>query len=108
MERISGGRFGLNNQTAKSGGVARGRKLSAERKREIGRKGYATRVRKLFGGDKDAAADYMRELGTWSYERQADVDNMASRSPHPGTPREFMARRFQLNLFTTGDHDHGV
>lgn len=103
MERISRGRFGLRNRTAKSGGVARAEKLTAERRSEIARSGWVGRVHRNFQGDFDAARDYMRQLGTWSYEQQAEIDNLAGRTPHPGTPSEFMARRFQLSLFTRGE-----
>ena len=61
-------------------------------------------VNRHFLGDDRAQRDYFAALGVWNYERMAAVDvglgaSVVSATRHPGTPSEFMQRRYQMSLF---------
>lgn len=104
MSRDSKGRFTQGNEFASTGGKARAQKLSRRRRRQIARRARAAMVNRHFLGDDRAQRDYFAALGVWNYERMAAVDvglgaSVASATRHPGTPSEFMQRRYQMSLF---------
>lgn len=103
MARDSRGRFVKGNEFASAGGMARAKKLSKRRRRQIAKKARRAMVDRHFMGDDKAQREYFAQLGTWNYERMAGVDvglggAIAKATRHPGRPSDFMERRLQMSL----------
>jgi len=80
------------------GGLARARKLTAERRSEIARLGFEALVLQRFGGDRQAAIDWLTRAGLAAQDDQRHGPGQYRRvfrppGPMPGklTWREFFA-----------------
>lgn len=101
QQRKTNGRFAKGNTISRRGGHARARALSPRRRRQIAKQGWAGLVAKRFGGDERAAKAWWGALGAYHYDQQLAGLGWYLRGvfPHPGTPTEFRAKRYQASLF---------
>jgi hypothetical protein len=60
------GRFAPGNADASKGGQARAERLTPARRREIARAGWRAMVERHFGGDEQAAGEWLGRLGAWA------------------------------------------
>jgi hypothetical protein len=68
-ERDENGRFLPGHRWASEGGQARAKKLSARRRREIAARGFQAIVDKRFGGDREAAKEWLVKKGQWANDQ---------------------------------------
>ena len=105
--RDTQGRFTSGNAFAAEGGRARAKKLSKRRRRAIARKAYRAMVKKHFAGDYRAQKAYFRALGLWNSEKPFVGTPIPVRATDPGKPTDFLARYWQLSLFSAAGHPEG-
>ena len=90
--------FQPGNPYAALGGRARAERLPAKRRRAIAQEGWRGRVQRQFGGDEQAAKEYMAELGRWAGDPY-DGDPVPRRYFHPGPVQDWLAKRYTLPLW---------
>jgi hypothetical protein len=96
MERNNKGQFAPGNRFAAQGGQARARRLSARRRQEIARQGWAAMVDKHFAGDEQAAKAWWGAIGKWASDVSAGYAGTWMQAfSHPGPPAAFLERRTQ-------------
>jgi len=100
-QRDRKGRFAKGNVISRRGGHARASSLSARRRRQIAKRGWAGLVAKRFGGDQRAAKRWWGAMGAWHYDQLLiDIYGAVRPAfPHPGDPSEFRAQLYQTSLF---------
>jgi general stress protein YciG len=82
-ERDENGHFLPGHRWARKGGQARAEKLSAQRRREIARKGFDALVAKRFSGDRDAAKEWLVKKGQWANDQHYPPELRVFEDPGP-------------------------
>ena len=75
-------------ETARLGGIARAAKLSPARRREIAALGFAGLVEKRFGGDRQAAIDWLTRKGLAALDSDFPTPMRKFFDPGPMPPAE--------------------